>query len=211
VSERFRRNEERRRMSQKNKIKVAATSKTDVPAVPKGSKKMSAEERAALPVTDPRRRLTSEERKALTPDQRKARKAAILARRGPAKGRFHKLVLRMHKRAAQIAARLDGSGDAAQDASGAAHALKQLAGAIDALPADWKPAAGKGAARAPKFEPGTMVQIKKELRERYTDLIPADELDGLVVVACKGSEALVRAEGGTKLFVPSKNLEATAS
>lgn len=195
---------------QNHSKKITPSNPNKAPALPAASRKMTAEQRAELPVTDPRRRLSKEERKALKPDERKARKAAILAKRGPAKGRYHRLVVKTAKRFSKIASMLAGSEQHAE-AVETAKKILDFAGTLDGLPADWKPARAGASAQTAKFAPGDMVQIKPDQRGRFDGLLPKDELDGLVVVQCKGREVLVRSESGTKIFVQTKVIEAAGA
>lgn len=189
-------------MSKQNTTKKIVSG--GAPKVPETAKKLTKEERQALPITDPRRRLTKTERKALTPEQRKERKAAILARRGPAKLRFVKLVTRTAKRIERIAKAAEF-----RSTDEVTALMASLTKHLEALPADWKPARSTEARE--RFESGTMVQIKEDQRARFADLIPSDELDGLVVVKSQGRDVLVRSESGVKLFVGAKHLEVAGS
>lgn len=160
-----------------------------------------------LGVTDPKRKLTREEWRALSPADRSARKAATRASRPELKTRLSRVSAKMSKRALRLATTFAGVAGVEESLRNAAMLLGASSLEMSTLPDGWRPAGRGNEPKAPKFQTGQAVKITASQRANYEGVIEADELDDLTVVAVKGKQVVVRTAGGTRMFLPIKAIE----
>ncbi len=122
-----------------------------------------------LDVTDPRRKLSKEERQALTPEQKKARRKAARDARGPAKVQIGTQLAKMETRLGRITSRLVDS-DASEAGEAFIKALRVLRSDVAELSDDWKPARARGPVTA-RFVEKQTVRLKEKKRKQYEDLL----------------------------------------
>ena len=155
----------------------------------------------SLPITDPKRRLTREEWKTMTPEQKAERKLARKATRGPVRDRFVKGIARTAGRFAKLAKRFEGTALHVQFID-AEKVLRNLAGDVSELPDGWTPS-GKG----PRFslEAGTIVVLVESKLATYKDVLGDDET--LTVKKVVGKRVVVETADGVKLFLPTGHVK----
>lgn len=159
----------------------------------------------SLDVTDPARKLTRDEWKGLTKEQKAARKAKRQAARGPVKARIVKLVLR-------YAARFDRLGKAfendkpIQEALGKmSTGLRGVSSDIDELPDTWAPAGRKP---QHSFTAGQHVQLVEAKVAHYAELL-GEDIGEMVVVQAAGRRVVVKTvKGGVRLFLEARHIKA---
>lgn len=161
----------------------------------------------ALPSIEfPKGRLTKEERAALSPEQRTARRAWMKARRASPKVRLTKLVTRMAKKAARLSALFNANAAESPLAAMAiaADALAETAKAMDTLVSDWRPTgkASPNEPRQPRAQVGDTFRLHAKRVESFAGLIEAEEDLRLVAIAANGRRGVFATEGGTRLAVP---------
>ena len=125
-----------------------------------------------LDVTDPRRKLSKEERQALTPEQKKTRRKAARDARGPAKVQIGTQLAKLETRLVKLTHRLDGS-DAAEASEALVKAIRVLRSDVAELSDDWKPARASGPVTA-RFVAKQKVQLKEKKRSQYTEILEGE-------------------------------------
>lgn len=115
---------------------------------------------------------------------------------------------RMLRRANRIAQRSNGwfsETDAAM--ASASRGLEQAASAFAAIPADWTPPAKVRTPRAVvALAPEQVVAIAARSRKRYTDVLAAEEMDGMVVIRITGKQVVCRTINGDRVILPRGHL-----
>ncbi len=178
-------------MSNKNKNKAPAMPKLDT---------------SKLPVTDPRRKLTKTERKAMTKDEKRARRTALAASRPPAKQRAHKLMTKFVERLSRVVNRFypaDGDTADMREALDAAQAtLSKISEDTMSLPDSWSPK-GARSSKAAALTPGVIVRVADKHVEALKDLFAnTKEMQRLKVLQVVGSKRVaVVTEGGTRTIL----------
>ena len=168
------------------------------PVVPTGS---------GLAITDPNRKLSRDEWRALSTEEKAARKSARSATRGPAKQRYTAKVGNVIKRAERLLPVLVGT-DAHKHISHAIVALKAGREEVADLPATWQPA-GATTGAAP-IEPGAMVNIRDTARAAYAGLLEPAEMVGLKVVKSLGSKLIATTAAGVRMVIARNRIERAA-
>jgi hypothetical protein len=157
--------------------------------------------------TDPKTRLTREEVKALTPEQRKARRQARMAKRGPIKARFEKQVLSMERRLKRVI-RLVGT-DLDEDAGKEALlALGTIAKTIRGLDENWKPSGSRGSAE--EIAVGGSVGIRTKRIAEYADFFEDIDSDatGTFTVTRVSEKMVFVAIGKSTIPLPRNHVRA---
>jgi hypothetical protein len=159
----------------------------------------------AMDVTDPRRKLTKTEVKAMTKEQRQARQAALRTARGPARTRFVRLTFRLFKSCEKFAVVFANEPAIRETFSECEDSLHALAGKIAELPAEWAPAKKISAKRA-AISPNALIEIRPEKSKMYEDIL--GETPELTVVRVIGKRIVALTQDGTKLFLPLNHVRA---
>lgn len=164
-------------------------------------------------VTDPTRKLTREEWRALSPDEKRARKEAKRTNRPELAARFAKNMTRFARRISKLSAMIDKNAhtDLARALTTAREALHEAAVGYEALPTGWQPLKSEGVQREAKFGVGDMVDIHAKRRSNYDGLLDADEMTGLRITKVAGKRLVVQTESGTRLFLPSNAVVRSAA
>lgn len=165
---------------------------------------------STLEVTDPRRKLSKDEWRALSPEQKKTRRAAVRAGRAPVKDRLSKAVGKIARRTERLAKIFSTEPSLHEAFVNTARVLRAVSGEIGELNGDWKPTkvAGRGEPREAKFREGAIVRLVEKHRPQYEGLIEVDEMTGLRVDKVQGKNVRVVTESGVKMFLPANRLEA---
>ena len=157
-------------------------------------------------ITDPKRRLTREEWREMSPEEKRARREARAAARPGVSARLAKNMDRFARRCRKVLAML-GEGDETENARlQMSRAVVSLAAAQEAfaeLPVGWQPTRRAGAEREAKFAIGDFVSIHEKRRGNYDGLLDADEMSDLRVIKIAGKRLVVQTEGGTRMFLPT--------
>jgi hypothetical protein len=161
----------------------------------------------AVEATAPKMKMTREEWRALSPDEKRATRVARRANRPNPAPRLGKTIARMARQCDKVAdmLRKDEIGvemDAAYALVMARSALTRVVEAFAALPADWRPL-GHSAVGTSKFGAGDFVQIAEKRRSSFVGLLEADEMLELRVVKVVGKKLVLQTEGGTRLVLPA--------
>ena len=154
-----------------------------------------------LDLTDPKRKLTAEERELLTPEQKKARRLARKKSRPPVSARLARQIGRFIKRVSRIE-QMTGGGKAASEA------LKLLGDHVVALKPDWKPGAVSEKAAPAGFEQGSVVRFRDSKQAQYEALLSKEDMERLVVQQVLDKRLILLSPSGAKLFLPSAHFEA---
>lgn len=178
----------------------------------KTAKKSSSRRKAPKPpteeeldVTDPRRKLSKEERSALTPEQKKERRKLAREARGPAKVQIEKQLNKLDTRLARIVSRFAGS-EAHEAGEALIKAMRVLRSDVAELPDDWKPAKASGGTMVARFEKGQTVELKERKRPQYKEILGGEfELKIEKVV---GRQVLCRHASVGKLVFRQGDLQA---
>ncbi|KKM86078.1 hypothetical protein LCGC14_1282620 [marine sediment metagenome] len=125
-----------------------------------------------LDVTDPRRKLSKEERQSLTPEQKKARRQAARDARGPAKVQIGAQLAKLETRLGKIVARLADS-DASEAGETFIKALRVLRSDVAELSDDWKPSRARGPVTS-RFVEKQKVVLKEKKRAQYEGLLDGE-------------------------------------
>jgi len=141
-------------------------------------------------------KLTREQWRLLTPEQKAARKLARAKDRPNARARLTRTTGKLARRAARMSSIFEGEIGKAFAAVGAQ--LQALVEDIHDLPETWTPNK-VGGASTPRLAPGDIVRIHEKRRAAFEGLLEADELDGLRVVKIVGKRLVCKTESGVKL------------
>lgn len=143
-------------------------------------------------------KLTREQWRALSPEEKAARKLARAATRPSPKGRLTRTTSKLSRRAGRLSSIFGG--DIGKNFAQIAGMLAALSEEIAELPADWKPAGStSGAASTPRFAVGDIVAVHPKRRDSFAGLLEANELDGLRIVKIVGKRCVAQSESGTRL------------
>lgn len=180
-------------MAKPNKIPSPAKSKATESKAPKAAPKVAPASTTEIPA-HLRAGLTKEERKALSPEQRKERRAHYAAKRGPAHVRIGKQLAALTRRLGRLALRIEG-------AKGTE--LVKISEALSgiSITEDDKFTSVRGSATTVSWSQGDIVQLKPKLGE----LLDVEEGTELTVVKTVGKKILVSNEG-QKFFVGARDL-----
>jgi hypothetical protein len=140
-------------------------------------------------------KLTREQWRLLTPEQKAARKLARAKDRPSARARLTRTTQKLARRAARMSSIFEGEIGRAFATIGAQ--LQVLVEDIHDLPETWTP--NKVGVSTPRLAPGDIVRIHEKRRASFEGLLEADELDGLRVEKIVGKRLILRAESGLKL------------
>lgn len=173
------------------------------------------EQTPAVEATTAPRKLTREEWKLLSPEEKKAARAAKRANRPSPAPRLGKNMARLVKRLARVVSMIDASKDgseeqaAAECLGNARNLLDAAAGHFENFPANWKPVAraARGETTS-KFEAGQFVQIAEKRRASFEGLLEADEMLELRVVKVVGKKLVLATEGGVRMVLPQNVIAA---
>lgn len=196
-----------------SKLLADAAKPAQPPPVPAAVRKApqlpKVEANSELPLTDPKRRLTKEELKSLTKEQRAARRAAIRSTAAPSKAKIARNIERTAKRLERVA-RMFG-GEQAALGSAVAAAVKQLRGVVvdmDDLPDSWRPTTGKTPrAAVAALAAGDAVQIIEKRRAQYAQFVEPEHVAKLKLDRIVGNKVVVVTPDGVKLFLPANVIE----
>lgn len=161
--------------------------------------------RKELDVTDPRRKLTRDEWKGLTKEQKATRKAARQAARGPVKARMTKLVLQVSKRLERLSGKFEAEKPIQTALAQTSSILRTLSSDIDELPNTWSPSG-----RAPKHNltAGMHVVLVEAKVAHYEELL-GDDIGELEVISAVGKRVVVKTvKGGVRLFLEARHIKA---
>ena len=184
----------------KNSPKNSPAPAVKAPAVP-------AIDTKALPVTDPRRKLSKEEIKALTPEQRKARRTARMATRGPANKRVAKQFEQRVKGLDRFLRVLEGTPVVAELTKAIA-SLRGVAADLGDLPADWKPGSGGGGGTS--FGIGDKVRIREKRIAEFEPMLEEEAKAVMVIAKVNGKKVLCTLPSKAKVYLPSGVLTSAA-
>jgi hypothetical protein len=167
-----------------------------------------------LSVTDPRRKLTKEELKALSKEERKARQANRAQLRGAPKARLFKQITSIEKRVARLVGKFKDATVAAETGETISDYLRKatnLVGAaselISELPDGWTPTRGRPKqARIENLEVGMTVALATNVREDFAAVVETSDMDSLKVVKIQGKRVLVKTPSGMPLFLEQRLL-----
>ena len=177
-------------------MKTTTAQKT-TPAAPKLPSK-------SLDVTDPKRKLTRDEWKGLTKEQKRARKAARSAQRGPAKQRFVKLVLRYAGRFERFGKLFEKDQEIAKSLASLVTDARGVASDIDELPESWMPA-GKVAKH--NFTAGMRVVLSEAKAKEYAETL-GEEVGELEILNAVGRRVVCKAvKGGVRFFLEARHIK----
>lgn len=153
----------------------------------------------ALPITDPKRRLTREEWTAMTPEQKAERRTARKATRGPVRDRFVKGIARTAGRFAKLAKRFEGTA-LHQQFIDAEKQIRNLAGDVSELPDTWTPSG-----KAPRFtlEVGGQVTLIASKAAAYADDLHSENAT-LTITKIAGKNLSVKTDDGLRLVLHSR-------
>jgi len=179
-------------MSKKN-TKAAVSTSTKAPAPQKTSRPVAV---PALPAELPK--LTREQWRALSPEEKRARKEAKRASAATGVAKLKSSLTRAQKMVRNIERAL-GEEAAAGDARKALALLNELGESLTALPDGWKPTRSTTPTREARFKVGDVVAIAEKRRAAYEGLIA--DMDALTVERLAGKRAVVNA-GGVRLVLP---------
>lgn len=157
-----------------------------------------------LPLTDPRRKLTRDEWKTLSKEDKAARKAARSAQRGPAKGRFVKLVLRYASRFERMEKLFSNEKPIAEALHNIAVEARGISGDIDELAETWAPAG-----KAPKhnFAAGMHVVLTDAKATEYKAIL-GEEVGELEVLNAVGRRVVCKSvKGGVRFFLEARHIK----
>jgi len=144
-----------------------------------------------LPITDPRRKLTKEERKALSPEDRKARRAAKQANRAPYAMRTSLLLTKFANKLGKISKMLSENKEIAESVHGCAEMLRDATIDLQELPEDFRPA--KLRDEAITYKPGSFVRLTDAKQEQYAELLDEKDMVGLKVISQTGKNVALEA------------------
>lgn len=158
-------------------------------------------------VTDPNRKLTRDEWRALSPEEKRTRKDAKRANRPAVAARLAKNCDRLARRLGKMGQMLNTSNDGDAAIHGALLiAAANILVARDnylALPSDWAPkTTSTYVAKGPKFAVGDTVAIHAKRRAAYDGLLSEAEMVSLKIVKVAGKRVVVVTEGMTRMFLP---------
>ena len=171
--------------------------------------------RTELPVTDPKRKLTKEELRALSAEDRAARRANIRAGKAPAKARIARNIEKTAKKMERLS-RLFANDPALKTAmETAVKNMRSVVMDMDDLDESWRPATklgngagGKAARVAASLAVGDTVQVVEKKRAQYAGFIDAADISKLTVHRITGNKVVVVAPSdGSKLFLPANVVE----
>lgn len=197
-----------------SKPNTATKKSTKTPPAPPSQ--LTKEQRLKLPITDHRRPLTKEQRKALSPDEKKARRASKRAARGPWKLRAIKTTQRMIRKIERFAKAFSGVESVDEDhfTTAVAH-LKEAVEEMAELPDAFTPKGSSGGGTRYEFTVGQIVQMSESKREQYAGYVPEESMGELQIVGAGNKRVVVEAttKGGAKirLFLPAGHVKPVAS
>lgn len=192
----------------KNTAAKSSKSSTAAKAAPKAPTTKAITPPALPVVANATKKLTREEWRALSPEQKRARKEAKRASTSGA-GKLLSSLSRMEKMGRNIASALAGDEASVATARKVLGQLGELRETLEALPETWQPArkaTGTGTREA-RFKVGDRVAIAEKRRSAYEGLI--DDMENLVVVTLAQKRAVLDAKGvrivlPLNMIVPSK-------
>lgn len=165
-----------------------------------------------LDVTNPARKLTRDEWRGLSIEQKRARKDAKRASRPEMKARLAKNMERFARRVSKVLGMMDVDSvdsevqETIQALTSAKRNLLHASEAIRELPQDWTPATPRAAgaaakAKAPRISEGDMVMIAEKRRASYEGLLSSEDMTSLRVLKIHGKRAVVTCSLG-QMFMP---------
>lgn len=173
------------------------TAKKEAPKMPKQD----------FALTDPRRKLSREEWKSLTKEQKAERKNNRIKARGPIKGRMTRLVLSYSKRAERMASKFANEKPIADALLEIAKQARLVSSDIDELPDTWMPSGRKPHY---SFTAGQRVHMVEAQVAHYEELL-GEDIGELEIVSAVGKRVVVKTvKGGVRLFLPAKHIKAQA-
>jgi len=184
----------------KNTVVAKKTSTEKAPA--EGTVVLVSEAPIAAPSVPsvPLGKLTREEWRALTPEQKAARKLAKKANAPALKARLARTVGKLVRRVERLRSIFEGEDAVTDELAIASVALHGALNGVDALSNDWKPAAGSAnATSTPRLNVGDLVDVHPKRRSSFEGLLDANELTGLHVLKVVGKRYVVQSESGTRL------------
>lgn len=187
-------------MSKNTAAAKSSKSSTAAKAAPKAPTTKAITPPALPVVANATKKLTREEWRALSPEQKRARKEAKRASTSGA-GKLLSSLSRMEKMGRNISAALSGDEAAQATARKVLGQLGELRETLEALPEDWQPArkASSAGTREARFKVGDRVAIAEKRRSAYEGLI--DDMENLVVVTLAQKRAVLDA-GGVRIVLP---------
>lgn len=163
--------------------------------------------RTDLPVTDPRRKLSREEWKDLSKEQKAERKQARQAARGPIKARMVKIVLKLAARAERLSRAFDAEKPIQEALLENAKTFRLISSDVDELADGWVPSGRKV---QHSFKVGDRVVMVQAQIANYENLL-GDDLGELEVMNAVGKRVVCKTvKGGVRLFLPAKHIMAVS-
>lgn len=164
----------------------------------------------ALPTAVSLDKMSREEWRALTPEQKAARKAARAANRPSVRARLARTVGKLVRRIGRLSSIFAGQDGVTDELARAKAALDGALDTIALLPQDWTPKS-VAVPGTPKLAVGDIVAIHPKRRSAFEGLLEANELDGLRVTKIVGKRLVCQAEGGTKITLAINTIVKTAA
>ncbi len=157
-----------------------------------------------LPLTDPRRKLTRDEWKGLTKEEKAARKIARVAVRGPIKGRMVKIVLKLAMRAERLSKAFDNEKSIQDTMNAVAKNLRNVSADVDELADNWLPSGRKV---ENTYAAGDKVQLIDGKVKHFEDLL-GEPIGVMEVINSLGRRVACKTSKGARLFLEARFIKA---